>query len=133
MVGLSVADRLRQISSRAARVSENRRRARKSAASVGRAAAARVCPQIVAHDGFVQSFQAVGDGDGRRRRFPAAQRGLVAFIGVMIGVDFGLIAEQHEQIAVPAPGEAHFGLLAQHACRPPIHQVLVSSQEGYGP
>ena len=98
-------------------------------------------PQIVAHDGFVKAFHAVRDGDGARRRFRAAQRALVAFIGMVVGVDFGIVAEQNEQIAVTAPGEAHLGFLAQHlpATDPPglgvlpgrIRSVIVVGAEGF--
>ena len=88
---------------------------------VCRRAAARVVAQIVADHRFVEALHAVVERGGRRHLLAAPQGELVAFVGVVIGEDLRLVAIEHEQVAVPAEGEARAGLLAErllHAGEP---------------
>ena len=88
---------------------------------VGGGAAARMVAEIIAGDGFVQALDAVEERSGGGHLLPAAYGELIAFVGMVIGEDVGAVAIEHEEIAVPAEGEADVGLGAEcllHAGEP---------------
>src|SRR5262249_36762284 len=75
----------------------------------------------VADDRLMDSFETVEQRGRHAQLLAAANRELVAFVGVMIGVDLRLVAVENEQVAVPAVRKTEGSLLAERlldACEP---------------
>ena len=80
--------------------------------------------QIVADDGFVQRFHAIRKSGPGEERFAAAHIGLLAFVGMVVGVDRRIVAQQHEEIAVAAVAEIGGGVVTE--------RLLESGEPGLG-
>jgi len=85
--------------------------------------------QIVADDGFVQRLHAVVQVCPRRHGLGSPNGHLRAFVGMVVGINRRIVAEQNVKVAMAPVGEARDGLLSERLLEA-AHQVFVSSQDG---